>query len=78
VRRLGDPLGLWDGSTENKRVAVELLADLVDRGFDVERSASRTSSPTGSRVREKRRVLTPASICSITTAVSGSRSAKCA
>jgi len=27
-------LGLWDGSTENKRVCVELLADLVDRGLD--------------------------------------------
>jgi putative transposase len=26
------PLGLWDGLTENKRVCVELLADLVDRG----------------------------------------------
>ncbi len=30
------PLGLWDGSTENKTVAVHLLADLVDRGLDVE------------------------------------------
>ena len=30
------PLGLWDGSTENKRVAVELLGDLVERGLDVE------------------------------------------
>src|SRR3954451_13255237 len=28
------PLGLWDGSTENKRVCVELLADLLDRGLD--------------------------------------------
>jgi putative transposase len=28
------PLGLWDGSTETKRVCVELLADLVDRGLD--------------------------------------------
>ncbi len=28
------PLGLWDGSTENKRVCVELLADLVERGLD--------------------------------------------
>jgi putative transposase len=28
------PLGLWDGSTENKRVCVELLADLVQRGLD--------------------------------------------
>jgi putative transposase len=30
------PLGLWDGSTENKTVTVHLLADLVDRGLDVE------------------------------------------
>jgi transposase-like protein len=28
------PLGLWDGSTENKRVCVELLANLVGRGLD--------------------------------------------
>ena len=28
------PLGLWDGSTENKTVTVHLLADLVDRGLD--------------------------------------------
>ncbi len=28
------PLGQWDGSTENKRVCVELLADLIDRGLD--------------------------------------------
>jgi putative transposase len=30
------PLGLWDGSTENKTVTAHLLADLVDRGRDVE------------------------------------------
>ena len=30
------PLGLWDGSTENKTVARHLLADLVDRGLDLE------------------------------------------
>jgi transposase-like protein len=29
------PLGLWDGSTENKTVTVHLLVDLVDRGLDV-------------------------------------------
>ena len=29
-------LGLWDGSTENASVAGALLADLVDRGLDVE------------------------------------------
>jgi putative transposase len=30
------PLGLWDGSTENKTVTVHLLADLVARGLDLE------------------------------------------
>ena len=30
------PLGLWDGSTKNKTVTAHLLADLVDRGLDVE------------------------------------------
>ena len=30
------PLGLWDGSTENKTVTMHLLSDLVDRGLDVE------------------------------------------
>ena len=30
------PLGLWDGSTENKTVTKHLLADLVARGLDVE------------------------------------------
>jgi putative transposase len=30
------PLGLWDGSTENKTVTAHLLADLVQRGLDVE------------------------------------------
>ena len=46
----------------------------ADREVEVE--AASTSSPTGSRVRAKRRVETPASICSSTTRVSGSRSAK--
>jgi hypothetical protein len=32
--------------------------------FDVERACASTFSPTGSRVRSKRRVETPASICS--------------
>ena len=32
------PLGLWDGSTENKRVCVELLADLAGRGLDCDQS----------------------------------------
>jgi putative transposase len=30
------PLGLWDGSTENKTVTVHLLSGLVQRGLDVE------------------------------------------
>jgi transposase-like protein len=30
------PLGLWEGSSENAAVATALLADLVDRGLDVE------------------------------------------
>jgi putative transposase len=30
------PLGLWDGSTENTTVATTLLANLVERGLDVE------------------------------------------
>lgn len=30
------PLGLWDGSTENKTVTGHLLADLIGRGLDVE------------------------------------------
>ena len=30
------PLGLWDGSTENATLATTLLANLVDRGLDVE------------------------------------------
>ncbi len=30
------PLGLWDGSTENKTVTTHLLADLVNRGLDIE------------------------------------------
>ena len=30
------PLGLWEGSTENKTLATSLLSDLVNRGLDVE------------------------------------------
>ena len=32
------PLGLWEGSTENARLAGALLADLVDRGLDPEQA----------------------------------------
>ena len=35
------PLGLWDGSTENKTVTKHLLSDLVDRGLDVEQGVLR-------------------------------------
>jgi transposase-like protein len=30
------PLGLWEGSSENKTVATALLSDLIDRGLDAE------------------------------------------
>jgi transposase-like protein len=32
------PLGLWEGSTENATLARTLLADLVDRGLDLEQA----------------------------------------
>jgi hypothetical protein len=44
--------------------------------FEVERASASTASPTGSCVRGKRRVETPASIGSSTTRESASRSAK--
>jgi hypothetical protein len=52
------------------------LREIAD--FDVERAACSTWLPIGSWTRRYRRVDTPASIRSITTPVSGSRSAKCA
>jgi len=58
------------------RVLATNSRDTAD--FDVDRARASTCSPTGSRVRSNRRVETPASICSSTTLVSGSRSAKCA
>jgi putative transposase len=36
VEGVKHPLGLWDGSTENATVTITLLANLVDRGLDVE------------------------------------------
>jgi transposase-like protein len=30
------PLGLWEGSTENKTLVTSLLSDLIERGLDVE------------------------------------------
>jgi hypothetical protein len=35
-RGVKHPLGLWDGSTENATIATTLLANLVERGLDVE------------------------------------------
>src|SRR4249919_1412048 len=32
------PLGLWEGSTENATLVIDLLADLVDRGLDPEQA----------------------------------------
>jgi transposase-like protein len=39
VEGVKHPLGLWDGSTENATVATTLLANLVERGLDVEQGA---------------------------------------
>src|SRR3954466_2224020 len=36
VEGVKQPLGLWDGSTENATVATTLLSNLVERGLDVE------------------------------------------
>jgi putative transposase len=36
VEGIKHPLGLWDGSTENATVATTLLANLVERGLDVD------------------------------------------
>jgi putative transposase len=36
IEGIKHPLGLWDGSTENATVATTLLANLVERGLDVE------------------------------------------
>jgi transposase-like protein len=36
VEGVKHPLGLWDGSTENATVATTLLANLIERGLDVE------------------------------------------
>ena len=53
------PLGLWDGSTENKTVTVHLLADLVERGLDVRAGCpgrpGRRQGPQGRRQRGLRR-----------------------
>ena len=43
------PVGLWDGSTENKTVVRALLADLVDRGLNV-RPPQRLRSSVGRRM----------------------------
>jgi len=49
------PISLWDGSTENKRVCVELLADLevdgVPQGDRVEDQAVRDGLTRGPSLR---------------------------
>jgi putative transposase len=59
-------LGGWDGSTENAAVASALLADLVDRGLDVEQGmlvvidgskGAAQSDPSGVRQRRARATL---------------------
>ncbi len=67
------PLGLWDGSTENATVATALLADLVDRGLDVEQGVLCVLD--GSKALRK-----PCATCSApcrSSAVSATRSATC-
>ena len=67
------PLGLWDGSTENKTVTAHLLSDLVHRGLDVEQGVlvvldgPRRCGPRSTRCSARRR-------CS---AASATRSATC-
>ncbi len=51
------PLGLWDGSTENNRVCVELLANLVDRAWTAIRACS--SLDGGKALRGRRRCVRP-------------------
>ncbi len=62
-------LGLWDGSSENATVAAALLADLVDRGLDVEQGllfvidgskGAAESDPAGVRERRPGAALYPA------------------
>src|SRR3954465_6048154 len=45
------PLGLWDGSTENTTVASTLLANLVERGLDVEQGVR--GGPGGAKALRK-------------------------
>src|SRR5215210_501443 len=56
--------------------AVRATNSRLTADFEVERDSCSSSSPTGSWVRAKRRVETPASIRSSTTSASGSRAAK--
>jgi hypothetical protein len=64
--------------SESRFSRVRATNSRLTADFEVERDSCSTPSPTGSRVRSKRRVETPASSCSSTTRESGSRSAKCA
>ena len=53
------PVGLWDGTTENKTVVRALLADLVERGLEIRRWAAgghrRRQGPLGGGARGVRR-----------------------
>jgi len=59
-RRREDPARLWEGSTENKAVAIELLSNLVHRGLDVERGVlGRDRRLQGTQGRGQRRARHP-------------------
>jgi putative transposase len=45
------PVELWEGLSENKTVAHALLADLVERGLNVEEGAGRHRRYEGARRR---------------------------
>ncbi len=69
------PLGLWEGSTENKAVATSLLSDLVDRGLDVEQGVLVVIDGSKALRAAVNAVLGPRTPRSI--GVSGTRSATC-
>jgi transposase-like protein len=60
------PLGLWEGSSENAAVATALLADLVERGLDVEQGVLCVldgSKALGKAVRDVLGTHTPVQRC---------------
>jgi putative transposase len=85
------PLGLWEGSTENKTVSSELLSNLVHRGLDVEQGVlvvidgskalrKAIRKVFGERVPVQRCIVTRSEMCSITclSATARSSTAGCA